>query len=224
LPSLDDLIRAEESRARGAAPDPEAWKRLSLLYAAAGRLEDAYRALEGRDVGRDPVLRLLFAAAADRVNEHEAARLALDTVRSEWRAVHPLRVTHAAFCAAARGFQDYTPFPRDVFQAGQVVVVYFELDDFAVRVNRGAGFEVSIHADVGILTPPPTETEIRLPESDRYTLDLERKTDRPLDDLGLGLRVRLPAGLIPGSYRLRLTVEDRVARKFAVKFLDFRIQ
>ncbi len=223
-PRLDDLIRAEEARVAAPGAPAESWRSLALLYAAAGRMEDVYRTLEGKDLGRDPLLRLVFAAAGDRVNEHEAALRALEAVRADWRAIHPLRIPHAAFCSAARGFQDFTPYPADTFQPGQVVGVYLEIDNFASRAARGGEYEVSIHADVDVLTPPPNEQTIRLPEADRYTQDLERRTPRPIDDFSLGLRVRLPPNLVPGAYRLRLTVEDRIARKFAVKFLDFAVR
>ncbi len=221
-PKLDDLIRAEEARLAVAPADPGAKRSLGVLYALAGRWTESYKMLEGEDLGRDTLLRLVFACAGDKVNEHGRAMDALERVRAEWRTVHPLRITHAAFCSSARAFQDYVSYAKDEFEPGQLVGVYFELDDFALRPGRGGEWEVSIHADVEVVAPGPQV--IRLPDGEKYTQDLERSTPRPVDDLCLGLRLRLPRNLIPGAYQLRLTVEDRLAQKKAERMLDFRIR
>lgn len=221
-PRLADLIDAEEARL--AAGDKDARRTLAGLYALAGRWPDAYRMTEGMSVGRDDFLRLTVAVAADQVNEHRLAMAALETVRDRWREIHPLAIPLAAFCSAARGFQDYTPVARSEFDAGQVVVVYFELDNFATRPAAGDQHEVLVKADAEVVTLPPGQQVIRLSDAGQYAQEFSRKTARAIEDLGLGVRLQLPRNLVPGAYQLRLTVQDRVGGKSAQTLLDFRIR
>lgn len=223
-PRLEDLIRAEEARHAASGADPRAKRNLATLYALSGRYADAYKLLDGVDLGKDDFLRLVFAAASDQVNEHQAAMAALEGVRAGWRTIHPLRIPFAAFCTAARGFQDYTRYAKDEFEPGQVVGIYFELDEFASRQGAGGEYEVSVHTEAEVLTPAPNSQVIRLPDAEHYAQDLNRRTARPLEDLCLGLRVRLPRNLITGAYQLRLTVEDRLAQKKAQTLIEFRIK
>ncbi|MBI3269761.1 MAG: hypothetical protein HYZ53_12115 [Planctomycetes bacterium] len=218
-----ELLAAEERHKRSPS-NVEATKRLIVLYLLAGREEDALRLLVGGlRLRHDELLQLVKEIVHDQVGDEAEALRILELHWNNLRRDLPLTLTTASFCTAVEGFGRYVPERRREFRAGQQVAVYCELDNFECRRLASDRFQVSVHADFEVLLPGPEERTVPLPGPERYLRDQDWLTERPLHDLWFGLRLQLPANLIPGPYLLRVVVHDMQAEKKAEARLPFRI-
>ncbi len=171
------------------------------------------------------------AAPADQLRKATRASAQLRQAADALANVAALRIDHSAFCTEVKGFGQYTP-AQTVFLPGQQVLIYCEIDNFALRRQAEA-----------IETPPVRQTASR---RDDYTAELRGEysiisadnrvvsqfqyqpvrdsAQRRRRDFYMYFPVTIP-DLPPGDYRLQLLIEDVVGDKVASsdKPLAFRV-
>ncbi|MBI5366944.1 MAG: hypothetical protein HZA54_07890, partial [Planctomycetes bacterium] len=160
----------------------------------------------------------------DQVGDEAEALRILERNWNSLQRTAPLSLTTATFCSSAEGFGRFTPIRVREFRAGQQVAIYCELDNFECRSLADTRYSVAVHVDFDILIPGPTDRAVEIDNPERYVRDQEWVTARPIHDLWFGLRIRLPKGLIPGPYVLRLTVHDAQSEKRTEARIPFYVK
>jgi len=194
---------------------PQLEQQLRLVYAAAGRLDDAVSAVESLDASqRDAYKNLMFGLGVW-LSPDEARRAPLRTAKvlhslrdatSDLTATSKLELKNLAFCERVDQFGWYTEFPRNEFQPKQQVILYAEVENFAAEHKGPASYETELQGSYVILDSSGQEVASRQLQLDKEVCRNQRR------DYFLAYRIYLPDNIAPGRYRLELTVEDLKAR------------
>jgi hypothetical protein len=221
---LEKAIKSLESQAQ-AGDDPYGQALLRVLYAVAGRRDDALR----------PIPAVAEAEREFWVNEMRGLTEYLDTRQTgspDRRAAEAARwfrdaagrlaelgaldVRNLAFCTAVHSFGSLDRFPKNEFQPGDEVLLYAELENFASESTK-AGYRTALKARFDILQGAGRVHEQDLPPA-------EEVCERQRRDFFLSYHLRLPAGLKSGEYTLQLTIDDTLGRKTATRSIGLRIK
>jgi hypothetical protein len=198
---------------------------LRLLYLAAGRNADAVRGIEEfappeREFWKHQVHGLgVFlddqgAPVADR-----RARLALRELQEGMHhlaAASGLEVRNLAFCPQVFSFGNYVEFSPSEFRPGQEVLLYAEIDHFAVE-SRPDGFETELQGSYQIFDASGRRVAEHVFPPEKEVCRNRRR------DYFVPFRMYLPKRIDSGSYTLQLTVEDLKGRRFGQASTRFAI-
>lgn len=127
-----------------------------------------------------------------------------------------LEIRRMAFCTEVESFGSYTPFTSYRFQPDQDVLLYCELDNVAADEVKD-GFETQLQGSYEIIGPQGERIV------DRMVHMPKQRTGHRLRDYFVIYPLRLPKQLPAGSYRLELTIEDMIGKKFAQSQLEFEV-
>jgi hypothetical protein len=153
----------------------------------------------------------------------------------------PLRVRNLAFCTKVSGFGDFREFESYTFTPGQQVLLYVEIEDFAVEQvesvtttrstsafsTRRASHEVAgeltykteLHARYEILDEDQRRVATKVLPVDRESCRNHRQ------DYYIPYLIYLPDNLEPGHYKLELVVEDKKGvGKVGFAAVDFQVE
>jgi len=170
--------------------------------------------------------------------------LAVNHLRSGVKALAtlgPLRVRNLAFCTKVSGFGDFREFESYTFKPGQQVLLYVEIEDFAVEQvesvtttrstsafsTRRASQEVAgeltykteLHARYEILDENQRRVATKVLPVDRESCRNHRQ------DYYIPYLIYLPDNLEPGHYKLELVVEDKKGvGKVGFAAVDFQVE
>jgi hypothetical protein len=224
--SLDEAIAELGRRADLRPTDMQAQLRLRMLLVAAGRYKEARAPWVGGTADQQRLLNewveaaiALASAEPDADGDStDKAMAAVENLRHRLAAAAPLRVRGVGLVSRVDGFGVITPFPGDVFQPGQWVIVYCELDNFASRITDDGQFETRLSLRIEVLS---AEGASHLVQEDKEVVDRSRNQRR---DFFLARRLRLPANLPPGEYVVRVSVTDRVAGKVGESITRFSVK
>jgi hypothetical protein len=131
-----------------------------------------------------------------------------------------LGITEIRLCRKIRGFGSFEPIEDPSLQAGRQVLLYceptgveYEPVEDAFR-SRVSGRVDLIAPDDGTPKSANNAAKGKSRESVVWTTELadaEDRCRRPRHDYFVGCRLTIPSTIAAGSYRLRLTLTDRVA-------------
>ncbi len=127
-----------------------------------------------------------------------------------------LEIRRMAFCTEVESFGSYTPFTSYRFQPDQDVLLYCELDNVAADEVKD-GFETQLQGSYEIIGPEGERIV------DRMVHMPKQRTGHRLRDYFVIYPLRLPKQLPAGTYRLELTIEDMIGKKFAQSQLEFEV-
>jgi len=235
--ALIDSLEAEIRRRRDAGNADEELPRLEqqlrLVYAAAGRMDDAVAAVESLDPSQREAYKNLMFGLGVWLSPDEARRAALRTAKvlhslrdatGDLAGASKLELRNLAFCERVEHFGWYTEFPRKEFQPKQQVILYAEVENFTAEQKGPSSFETELQGSYVILDSSGEEVASRQLQLDKEVCRNYRR------DYFLAYRLYLPDGISPGKYRLELTVEDLKARgkyqgrKLGEGVIDFTIR
>ena len=144
----------------------------------------------------------------------------LNAAARQLQSVADLELRSVGFCSRIDGWGLYERFERDEFEPGQAVLLYGELRNFSTESTPAGMYRTLVGSTIEIVKTGQEDTV------------LERNALGDTEDLCRGLRtdfynsyrIDIPAHLTPGSYQLRLTVEDKLNGRFATQTLGFTIR
>ena len=144
----------------------------------------------------------------------------LNAAARQLQSVADLELRSVGFCNRIDGWGLYERFDRDEFEPGQAVLLYGELRNFSTESTASGMYRTLVSSTIEIIKTGQEDTV------------LERNVLGDTEDLCRGLRsdfynsyrIDIPAHLTPGSYQLRLTVEDKLSGRFATQTLGFTIR
>ena len=213
-----DLDEREQTRLAGV---------LRLMYVAANRPEEATASLERLPSPQQEFwkqgmagLTALLAPEGTPVASRQA-KLALQHLRDachELAALASLEVRNLAFCRRVESYGRYTEFEPYEFLPEQEVILYTEVNNFAVE-KTPSGFETELLGSYQIFD-----------EAGRHVGDYELPLDKQVcrhirTDYFLPYRLYLPKTLAAGTYKIQVTMQDRKGHKFGqTEPVEFRIR
>ena len=129
----------------------------------------------------------------------------------------PLEVRGMAFGTKLDSYGCYEAFPSNEFSPGQDVLLYAEVENFSPE-STAKGFHTSLRSSCSIF-----DSVGRRVDNHDFTTTEEYCRNRRRDYF-IGYHLRLPDHLSPGSYMLKLTVEDLRSKKVGESSIDFSIK
>jgi hypothetical protein len=234
---LHQLIQQTEAElATSAATGSEAHTQkqvyLRLLYLMAGMDEQALLPIEGVDPAEEEFWKNTLWAVSnyfDRESIPQGVDRATETVKRLTMAANRLRhqaaleVTHLAFCRRINSFGNYEVFPGHPnyeFKPGQAVLLYCEVENFESQ-RDGETYRTVLRSSVEI-----TDAQGRTVWQQQFEPTVDQCQNRRSDfflTFGGSGKLRIPQSN-PGTYMLKLTVEDQLAGKIGQATISFRIK
>jgi hypothetical protein len=220
---LDQTIQTLEAQARD-SDDPYNHALLRVLYAVAGRREDALRPIPAATEAQREFWTNEMRGLTECLDTRQAGspdRRAAEAVRwfrdaaTRLSDMAALDVRNLAFCTEIQGFGSVVRFGKNEFQAGEAVLLYAEIENFTTESTK-SGYHTSFKARCDVLDGPGRVHQQELPSNDE-TCERQRR------DFFVGYELRLPA-LKPGEYTLQLTIDDMLGHKTATRSITFRIR
>jgi hypothetical protein len=198
---------------------------LRVLYAVAGRREDALRPIPAASEaerefwvnemrGLSECLDQTSAGSPDR-RAAEAARWLRDAA-GRLAELGTLEVQNLAFCTAVHSFGSLDRFAKYEFQPGEAVLLYAEIENFASEETK-TGYRTALKGRYDLLEGPRRVHEEALPAAEETCERLRR-------DFFVSYRLHLPSHLKAGQYTLQLTIDDTLGRKTATRSIGLRIK
>ncbi|MCE5267823.1 MAG: hypothetical protein LLG00_08045 [Planctomycetaceae bacterium] len=216
-----------ETPERAGTPDEVAQlARLRMLYAAAGRREDAARPIPGAPAATQQfVAKELDGLGAwlDVERTPDAARRSADVKPALAEALGKLAETAAltvrnpAFCTEVISFGCAKRFEKYEFAANQEVLLYAEVENFASEATA-KGYHTSLRSSYEIVDGRGAcVAERKFAVTEEYCQNLRR-------DYFIGYHLRIPKQIAPGKYTLRLSIEDLMCHKTGQATIEFSVK
>jgi hypothetical protein len=144
----------------------------------------------------------------------------LNSAARQLQSVADLELRNVSFSPQIDGWGLYERFDRDEFEPGKEVLLYGEIRNFRSEATATGFYRTAISSTIEI---------VRTNEEDTV---LERNDLGETEDLCRGqrtdfynsYRIMIPHHLSPGTYQLRLTVEDRLSNRFATQTIGFTVR
>ena len=136
-------------------------------------------------------------------------------------ATDSLDVRALEFCTEIEAYGQVKPFPKRQFDPGQQVILYCEIENFVAKRISDAGkegFETMLQGSYDLL-----DDSGRRVASQSLPVDKQLSKNK-LRDYFIAYQMYLPESLEPGSYRLRLTMEDVHGKKYGQNEIEFAIK
>lgn len=131
-------------------------------------------------------------------------------------ATDALEVRALAFCTDIQSYGQFKRFEGNRFDAGQQVILYCEIDNFtAKRVDDG--FETHLQGSYDIYDSENRKVLSQLLPGDQQI------SANYLRDYFIAYQMLIPQELPAGTYKLRLTMEDRNGKKYGNSDIPFEV-
>ncbi len=200
--------------------------RLRMLYAAAGRREDAVRPIPAAPPSAQQFLSKELEGLTTWLNVEQApdaARRAAETKPALVEALGklaesaPLAVRNTAFCTEVQSYGCVKRFEKYEFQPNQEVLLYAEVENFASEPTP-QGYHTSLRSSYQIIDAGGRRVaEHAFAATEEHCQNLRR-------DFFIGYHLRLPKGIGPGKYTLQLSIEDLKCRKVGQAAIEFEVK
>ncbi|MDM4016245.1 hypothetical protein [Roseiconus lacunae] len=128
-----------------------------------------------------------------------------------------LDLRHLEFCTEIESYGQIKPFDGNRFAAGQQVILYCEVENFAASEQSGL-FQTRLEGSYDIYDASGSKVVSQLLPADQ-----QRSRNR-LRDYFVAYQMNLPESLRKGTYRLQLTLEDAVGKKYGQANIPFEIR
>ncbi len=212
-PGFDDVLKLQKQVA-GKNPESEDERlRLALLHASQGDLEEAERVLstlKNRTHRLVPYLELFLKRE---LGDHKEAAKALAELAEQDRKAAGFGIERAELCTRVKRYREYTAAGSDRVTAGGLILIYVEPRNYALR-RREADYILHLKYDWKLFD----ERSAELPVQEWDQAKPEDREDRvtyagPVSEFYQTFKLKIPATLAPGKYRVRVTVTDVAAGK-----------
>ncbi|WP_253158727.1 hypothetical protein [Stieleria tagensis] len=147
----------------------------------------------------------------------EALPMFREATRHMAAATDSLALNHLEFCTEIEDYGQIKPFAGNRFIAGQQVILYCEVENFAAA-PKDDQFETQLRGSYDIYDDAGTKVIGQL-----LPVDQQRSRNR-LRDYFVAYKMNLPKQLPQGTYRLELTLEDVVGKKYGQSNIPFEIK
>ncbi|MDB4422993.1 hypothetical protein N9018_00120 [Rhodopirellula sp.] len=131
-------------------------------------------------------------------------------------ATDALEVRALAFCTDIQSYGQFKRFEGNRFDAGQQVILYCEIDNFTAKRVDG-GFETHLQGSYDIYDSENRKVLSQLLPADQQV------SSNYLRDYFIAYQMLIPQELPAGTYKLRLTMEDRNGKKYGNSDIPFEI-
>ncbi|MEL6107420.1 MAG: hypothetical protein AAFU85_15375 [Planctomycetota bacterium] len=132
-------------------------------------------------------------------------------------ATDSLQLKNIEFCTEIEAYGQVEPFEGNRFDAGQQVILYCEVENFIAQEMDGT-LQTRLRGTYDVYDESGTKVVSQL-------LPVDEQTSRNhLRDYFLAYQMNLPAQLESGSYRMQLTIEDVVGKKYGQAEIPFEIK
>ena len=189
--------------------------RLRMLYAAAGRREDATRPIPATPPAAQQFLSkelegltawLDVEQTPDAVCRAAAAKPALAQALAKLTETAPLVIHNLAFCIEVQSYGCVKRFDNHEFYPQQEVLLYAEVENF-VSEPTPKGYHTSLGSSYRILDQQGhCVDEHTFAATEEYCDNVRR-------DFFIGYHLHLPKDVGPGRYTLRLSIKDLKSQK-----------
>ena len=222
--AIEAYVAAAVARARANPDDLDQQIQARLLLAAAGRDNEALRAIPGLDDRENQrvaaLLEMIIALRDRQATSPQTAneRLeALEKIQDQLRSVADLQIPVLKLCRQVDGYGVYTPFPSTTFLAGrtQPVIVYCEVRNFSARADTGGLYRTRLNMTLGLY-----DAAGELAQPLQKNADIEDVSANHRHDFFLTRVYHFRDHLAPGDYTLKITVEDPAANKVQTASID----
>ena len=132
-------------------------------------------------------------------------------------ATDSLALKNLEFCTEIESYGQIKPFAGNRFSAGQQVILYCEVENFADAEKNGH-YQTQLQGSYDIYDANGTKVISQL-----LPVDQQQSRNR-LRDYFVAYQMNLPQGLPSGTYRLQLTLEDNVGKKYGQSNIPFEIR
>jgi hypothetical protein len=129
----------------------------------------------------------------------------------------PYGIKAFRLCHEVRGFGSFDPLETDLIRAGQPVLLYCELAGLRFQTHDD-GFASRLSSKVELIS---TSTGTKVWERELGEVEDQCRSCRR--DNYVSIKIHVPAAVLPGSYRLRLSQTDLTAHQSATAELPLRI-
>lgn len=131
-------------------------------------------------------------------------------------ATDSLQLNNIEFCTEIEAYGQIKPFDGNRFEAGQQVILYCEVENFLAEESNGT-MQTRLRGTYDLYDADGTKVVSQL-------LPVDEQTSRNhLRDYFLAYQMNLPR-LASGSYRMQLTIEDVVGKKYGQAEIPFEIK
>jgi hypothetical protein len=157
------------------------------------------------------------------VDPAERAAAALDRLRAaeqHLQSTARLELRSLAFCDKIDGFGSYHPFEQDVFRPGQPILLYAEVRNFKTDVTSAGRYRTSLKSTIEIMRSGSDGEIIER----RHFDSTEDQSRSPRMDYFHSYKLDLPLHLTPGTYSLKLTLEDELSGKIGASSIEFLVR
>lgn len=132
-------------------------------------------------------------------------------------ATDSLDLRNLVFCTEIESYGKFKPFEGNRFVAGQQVIVYCEVENFICASTKEGFFKTELQGIYDLYDEDGNKVLSQL-------LPLDSQLVRnPLRDHFVAYQMALSDELIPGTYRLELTLEDMLGKKYGQASVPFEI-
>lgn len=226
---LDDAISQLEAETPSDPATPaqiSQHARLRMLYAAAGRRDDAIRPIPAQPPAAQQFLAkeldgLTTWLNAEQTPDTSRRAAATQTVLAEavgkLGETAPLVVRNLAFCTEVRSYGCMKRFEKYDFQLGQEVLLYAEVENF-VSPKTAKGYHTSLKSSYQVFDARGR----RVAESSLAATEEDCQNVRR--DFFIGYDFHLPKTLESGKHRLQLSVEDIQGKKLGQASIEFDVK
>ena len=221
-----EALEAEAANHPTTPGDVAQQARLRMLYAAAGRREDALRPIPATSPAGQQVLAkeieglstwLNAEPASDPARQAAEAKAAFGEAVAKLAESVPLAVRNIAFCTEIQSYGCTKRFEKYEFQPGQEVLLYAEVENF-VSESTPKGYHTSLRSNYRILDAHGQQVaEHAFATTEEYCQNRRR-------DFFIGYHLCWPKDIHPGKYSLRLSIEDLKGRKSAEASIELEIK
>jgi hypothetical protein len=157
------------------------------------------------------------------VDPAERAAAALDRLRAAEQFLQTtarLELNSLAFCDKIDGFGSYHPFEQNLFRPGQEVLLYAEVRNFKTEVTPAGRYRSSLRSTIEIVKAGGDGELVER----RHLNSTEDQSRSPRTDYFHSYKLDLPPQLTPGTYALKLTLEDELSGKIGAASIDFLVR
>lgn len=207
-PSFEELLKLQKEIAARRPGSDEEKLRLALLYASAGREEEADRVLSSLSSRAHPLVAYLEFFLRRRLGDHKEAGRLLERFNEEDRRATGFVIERVELCSRIRRFRDYVAAESDRVIPGGTILLYVEPRNFTLQRE---GDRHILHLKYDWKLYDDRAAELPVPAWERASA--EEREDRvathgPVTEFYQSFKLPLPANLAAGHYRVKVTVTD----------------
>ncbi|MFO0942208.1 MAG: hypothetical protein U0930_15840 [Pirellulales bacterium] len=184
--------------------------------------------VDGLQQGEQDYFNYQFSALADAIDpdanpsvsrKWSTVMINQQKAHSNLASISNLEIHNLTFCVNVTDFGVLEPFRTNTFKSNDEVLLYLELDNFvSVKSSDGKGFETDLQGSYEIVDASGRRIVSQsLPRDTHVCKNMRR-------DYFIAYRIYMPDKIGPGSYTLKVVIEDMKGRKFGQKEIQFQIQ